>query len=607
METGKELLQRWKTNQAKRPSGQGCIDKCVLTWTPSQHYLIAGMESAGLSKRSLNLSGAFALAAKRQTPPEVLADLDLQDVKAAKLVANESTLHKLDSILSQLPSQDLKTLQSVVEQMRSLSSSPGDVALICTPEYRRIRHVFAMEVLMCYHQITRDSMLRMISQINDQLKYFERRTRNPVSDILSNVSTYVEEASFSLLQADVRSWFHAVMFARRSKLRIHMQKLRSIRKRLLREAAAVHCRLHEMEQLDTLSIEHTKQYLLYCDAIYLQLEGSDSILGGKAARKDILAPLSHLITESLTEFENRVSEYMDIWELHQPSHLIQHLPSYLAFATGVGLVSQSVWAMTIVAGSTELGKFAVWDCFLAPFLRSMFTTVQGFANVQPDDSSRSAAASLKRSRTTLSILLNNYEDKYSPETKAMMRKASKGHLVPINGLQSNVEYEGVIHGLLVQIQRLRVDLDSSMLQLVRLVEANRFAFSMMVLLPAAFAAVGGTYLMKVVFRNSSARAKAARNLTKRVQRVESLLIHAPSNSIDTADIEHADLLRLGEILYQADEMDRCRLTLGGNASDELKHPIDVIRKITIRIEAKLRALQQMHQTATVLRLRSTTI
>ena len=78
---------------------------------------------------------------------------------------------------------------------------------------------------------------------------------------------------------------------------------------------------------------------------------------------------------------------------------------------------------------------------LAPLGRNVVNASTGFSRVRhhtkntnnsPTGAESEAYSSVQRSKRTLSVLLKDYEDRYSPEAKAIMQKASMGDLTSLS-------------------------------------------------------------------------------------------------------------------------------------------------------------------------------
>jgi len=514
-------------------------------------------------------------------------------------IRDEALLHRLHKLLDRLPTTDVPSLIDMLREMHETKKGS-----LSSGELERVQNVFFMEVLICLHEIVRDHILRILAEIELKVKYFNQRVCNTVFDLIGNSSVYLEEAAFTPLQVGVQEWCNSVLFARKVRLRRHLRKIQAIRRRLLIEAAEIHHRLHEMEQLDAYKTEDDmlQQWIYtYCDTLHEQLEGSQP----NYSREDPSAPLLHLLSESLSEFESRVGEYMDLWDLHRPSHIVQYWPAYMLGVGGALAASQTSWGAAIGACGMEVGKCVVWDFVLAPLGRNVVNASTGFSRVRrhtkntnnssPTGAESEAYSSVQRSKRTLSVLLKDYEDRYSPEAKAIMHKASMGDLTSLSSadLKSEMEYQGVIHGLLIQIQKLRVDLDTSILQLVRLVEANRFAFGFMIALPAVLLLGTCALAARWGLQLGSSRAAAARRIRRRLRRIENLLIHSPHRG-DTAALGHLDdLYRLGKMLHHLRAIDVDRERLGGEMKEALDEPVGKLRRIGLDIDGKLRLVEQM--------------
>lgn len=153
------------------------------------------------------------------------------------------------------------------------------------------------------------------------------------------------------------------------------------------------------------------------------------------------------------------------------------------------------------------------------------------------------------------------------------------------------------------MQQLRVDLDTSMIELIRLVEANRFTFGVMVVAPVAILIGAATFLLRWAFNSHKNRKDIAQRLCCSLRKVESLLINAPDRAFETAGLPRTDLHRLGEILLLLESMDGDRKKLGGEIANALEGPIAQVRALALDVEGKLRILQQMHQVNALLMLR----
>jgi len=289
----------------------------------------------------------------------LLEESNENDEKRQKAICAELQVHRVYDILESLPTRNITKLADLVKEM-----SVMDKASFSQAQWAKICHVFCMEALMCIHEAARDVVARILRQIDEQMSYFQDRLCRPLFDTLCNVTTYCEEASLGPLDAGVMPWISSVMYARRVKLRRYLRKLSYIRRRLRKDEAFLRSRLKDMEQYDHFESNPLKLWP-FADALHRQLEGADPTY----SRDQPFPALQHLIKESLSEFESRVADFMDLWDLHKPSHLARLWPAYLTGALAALVVSHSPGTLAVVKTTGQLGDWVIWEWIVPRVVR----------------------------------------------------------------------------------------------------------------------------------------------------------------------------------------------------------------------------------------------
>mmetsp|Transcript_25620 Transcript_25620/g.50151 ORF Transcript_25620/g.50151 Transcript_25620/m.50151 type:complete len:539 (-) Transcript_25620:309-1925(-) len=526
--------------------------------------------------RSCCLNKASDLIASKQRPTSLLADLDYEDEKTKRIVAEETSLYDLHALVTTISTDDINVLIEATEELQQMEPLP----CFSPEEWRKITHVFCNEVLIRLHGISRDGILRTLSQIEGLTAYFRGRVENPIVDILVNGLSYCQEQISPL--SGFAPWLKGLQFSRRVKLKKQVQKLRAIRLKLQREAAALHLRQTELEKLN--SFQKTDSVWKYYDSLHRQLEGSDP----SNKRKDPLEPLLHLMQESLPEFETRVTEHMDLWDLHKPHHVMQHWPFYAAGAAAVLVVTQSPWGVYLFGQLYGLTRFIFWDSLLAPMSRHALSVLSTLpkGSSENGDVVATTAAALKRTETVLANLLNDYGD-FHPGANALVKKALEGD-ISFDPNQTVLESYDVVKGLLIQIQKLRVELNSSMLTLVRMIDADRYFHSVILSLPVVIVVGCSVQFVRWAIKQGASRKDAACRLRRRAHRVEMLLV---DNS--ECGKRRGKLERLGEMLFHLKSMNDDRAALSYEAAEELGLQISRLRDLGTTLKCKLRIIQDL--------------
>jgi len=423
----------------------------------------------------------------------------------------ESLVHTMDDILSQLPSKSIRSLLNIIKKLRengginAMEAEDGD--------WHRVNNVILMEALMSFHEIARTSLIKHLDDLSQLETYFRRRMSNPVADFVSNGAEYLIEADLNLKDVGFQKWIASLLFTRRSKLRTQLKRLKCIRQRVLQDIGVIHCRLGELSALDTFTADRSLFWQCH-DAMYKQLEGSEP----NVAVKEPLYALFNLFTESLGEYESRVTDYLELSGL-RPSHFSRHMPKYLIGATaGLALLqtsSGSKWFNT----ACEIGGWLLCDCFVIPTTWNTLSH-NWYLNGRGRKSNIYAETKLEESKLMLSGLKEHIGTSNSMDGKYGI---IGGDIAVIS--ENQIDSNGVLRGLILQVQQQRVDIDSTLLQLTRLIEANRLAFALLLAIPASVVTIGGTFLLRHLLGTS--RAAAARRLRTHVRKIEELVMHSP--------------------------------------------------------------------------------
>jgi hypothetical protein len=537
----------------------------------------------------------------------------------APLVTRQALLNLLDSQFSDEASQSLarsirdasvSPLPALRELVNRVMSMPKSTQ-ISRQDWQRAQALFCLEALTALHRDVVQLLLDILMDIEAHIAYWRSKRSSGLQLYLQKgPEHWWETRPRAVLATGLKPWFSYIAFKQRTEIDEILSNLIELQEKFLDKIGELYRAIQFMSNLDSLerSIDEFEHLGLSLAAFLRFVPEPQAAPTGDSNQ---FLQLLHGMVDDVPDFRVKVNVHLR--PLQKPSHLRRYWLTYVVGFVAVGLAGRYLYERR----ETVLRWVAESRHSLALFFdeRVVQPIVSIYQYVFRTLTSRQTSATeqtLADSRRHLAAMLRDYGEVYANELasvegvtveefrRALPQRAAQGDMgIVMNKYRKDVERPvrqalsgELVRGMLLQVQKVKVDSEATILALNQVLDSNAINFQLMALVPAVFATSATVYGVHwfVIGRRRRARAQAAFSAMRECLRnVENIFIRTYSSQPSNLDI--------GRLLQQLYRLDRAGVGVLSQTQRLLLHDdVQQLQAFDLRPEQKLLIVSRMYRT-----------